>query len=111
MFEVANGPMSADADDILEAKGIMVFPDILVNAGGVTVSYFEWVQNRSGLYWSVDEVNRRLKQQMVTAAEAIWQVAQTYQTSMRTAAYIQALTSLGAAMDARGTQADHRSKT
>ncbi|MEA5464245.1 Glu/Leu/Phe/Val family dehydrogenase [Leptothoe sp. PORK10 BA2] len=107
IFEVANGPISADADDILDAKGITVFPDILVNAGGVTVSYFEWVQNRSGLYWTLEEVNQRLKQQMVTAAETIWQIAQTHQTSMRTAAYVQALTSLGAAMDARGTRADY----
>lgn len=107
IFEVANGPISADADDVLDAKGITVFPDILVNAGGVTVSYFEWVQNRSGLYWSIEEVNQRLKQKMVDAAEPIWQIAQTHQTSMRTAAYIHALTSLGAAMDARGTRADY----
>lgn len=110
IFEVANGPISADADDILEAKGITVFPDILVNAGGVTVSYFEWVQNRSGLYWTLDEINQRLQQQMVTAAETIWHIAQKHQTSMRTAAYIHALTSLGAAMDARGTRADYVGK-
>jgi glutamate dehydrogenase (NADP+) len=107
IFEVANGPISADADDILEAKGITVFPDILVNAGGVTVSYFEWVQNRSGLYWSLEEVNQRLKQQMVTATNTIWEISQTRQTSVRTAAYIHALNSLGAAMDARGTRADY----
>ncbi|MBX2864760.1 MAG: Glu/Leu/Phe/Val dehydrogenase [Leptolyngbyaceae cyanobacterium MAG.088] len=107
IFEVANGPISADADDILEAKGITVFPDILVNAGGVTVSYFEWVQNRSGLYWSLEEVNQRLKKQIVTAANTIWQLAKTHQTSARTAAYIHALNSLGAAMDARGTRADY----
>ncbi|MEM7066492.1 MAG: Glu/Leu/Phe/Val dehydrogenase [Cyanobacteria bacterium P01_B01_bin.77] len=107
IFEVANGPINADADDILEAKGITVFPDILVNAGGVTVSYFEWVQNRSGLYWSLDEVNQRLKHQMVAAAEAIWHIAQTHDTAVRTAAYVHALTSLGAAMDARGTRADY----
>ena len=107
IFEVANGPISADADDILDAKGITVFPDILVNAGGVTVSYFEWVQNRSGLYWSTDEVNQRLQQQMVNTAEIIWHLAQTHKTSVRTAAYVHALTSLGAAMDARGTRADY----
>ncbi|WP_031293620.1 Glu/Leu/Phe/Val family dehydrogenase [Leptolyngbya sp. Heron Island J] len=107
IFEVANGPISADADDILEAKGITVFPDILVNAGGVTVSYFEWVQNRSGLYWSLEEVNQRLKQQMVAAANTIWTIAQTQNTSVRTAAYVHALNSLGAAMDARGTRADY----
>ncbi|EKU99559.1 glutamate dehydrogenase/leucine dehydrogenase [Leptolyngbya sp. PCC 7375] len=107
IFEVANGPISADADDILEAKGITVFPDILVNAGGVTVSYFEWVQNRSGLYWTLDEVNQRLKKQIVAAADTIWHIAQTHKTSVRTAAYIHALNSLGAAMDARGTRADY----
>ncbi len=107
IFEVANGPISADADDILEAKGITVFPDILVNAGGVTVSYFEWVQNRSGLYWSLEEVNQRLKQQMVTATDTIWHIAQTGHISVRTAAYVHALNSLGAAMDARGTRADY----
>ncbi len=110
IFEVANGPISADADDILDANGITVFPDILVNAGGVTVSYFEWVQNRSGLYWSLEEVNQRLKQQIVTAANTIWQLAQTHQTSVRTAAYIHALRSLGEAMDARGTRADYVEK-
>ncbi|MEM9803889.1 MAG: Glu/Leu/Phe/Val dehydrogenase [Cyanobacteria bacterium P01_D01_bin.56] len=107
IFEVANGPISADADDILEANGITVFPDILVNAGGVTVSYFEWVQNRSGLYWPLDDVNQRLKQQMVSAAETIWQLTHTHKTSVRTAAYIHALNGLGAAMDARGTRADY----
>ncbi|MFM7615615.1 MAG: Glu/Leu/Phe/Val family dehydrogenase, partial [Synechococcales cyanobacterium] len=61
VFEVANGPITSDADLILESKGIKVFPDILVNAGGVTVSYFEWVQNRNGLYWALEEVNQHLK--------------------------------------------------
>ncbi|MEM9809196.1 MAG: Glu/Leu/Phe/Val dehydrogenase [Cyanobacteria bacterium P01_D01_bin.56] len=107
IFEVANGPVNSDADEILAVQGTYVFPDILVNAGGVTVSYFEWVQNRSGLYWTLDTVNQRLKQQMVSAAETIWQLAQTHKTSMRTAAYIHALNGLGAAMDARGTRADY----
>ncbi|MBE9078853.1 Glu/Leu/Phe/Val dehydrogenase [Romeria aff. gracilis LEGE 07310] len=105
IFEVANGPVTADADPILEAKGIYLFPDILVNAGGVTVSYFEWVQNRSGLYWSEKEVNQRLKKQIVTEAEAIWQIAQRQAVSPRTAAYIHALERLGEALDARGTRA------
>ena len=61
IFEVANGPINSDADEILAERGAYVFPDILVNAGGVTVSYFEWVQNRSGWYWTLNEVNQRLE--------------------------------------------------
>jgi glutamate dehydrogenase (NADP+) len=104
IFEVANGPITADADLILDAKGIDVFPDILVNAGGVTVSYFEWVQNRSGLYWSLEEVNTRLKGMMVTEAERIWAIAQDLEISVRTAAYVHALERLGDALNAKGTR-------
>lgn len=104
IFEVANGPISADADDILEAKGIYVFPDILVNAGGVTVSYFEWVQNRSGLYWSEEEVHSRLSRMMVAEAEKIWRVAQELAIPLRTAAYVHALDRLGDALNAKGTR-------
>jgi glutamate dehydrogenase (NADP+) len=104
IFEVANGPTTSEADKILEAKGIYVFPDILVNAGGVTVSYFEWVQNRSGLYWSLQEVNQHLKDRIVTEAEKVWAIAQEFSVSMRTAAYIHALNRLGEAIDAKGTR-------
>lgn len=107
IFEVANGPVTADADLILEAKGIQVFPDILVNAGGVTVSYFEWVQNRSGLYWSLADVNRQLQQRMVAAANQIWRIAQDQDIALRTAAYVHALERLGEALDARGTRSDY----
>jgi glutamate dehydrogenase (NADP+) len=104
IFEVANGPVSFAADAILRAKGIYVFPDILINAGGVTVSYFEWVQNRSGLYWSAAEVNQRLQSKMIGETEAIWAIAQAHDTSMRTAAYIHALQRLGETIDAKGTR-------
>jgi glutamate dehydrogenase (NADP+) len=104
IFEVANGPTTSGADEILEAKGIHVFPDILINAGGVTVSYFEWVQNRSGLYWTINEVNQKLKERMVAEVEKTWSLAQELSVSQRTAAYIHALDRIGEAMDAKGTR-------
>jgi glutamate dehydrogenase (NADP+) len=104
IFEVANGPVTADADLILEEKGIYVFPDILVNAGGVTVSYFEWVQNRSGLYWPLAEIHQRLQTQIVAEAEKIWAIAQEKAVALRTAAYIHALERLSEALNARGTR-------
>jgi len=105
IFEVANGPINFAGDEILNQKGIHVFPDILVNAGGVTVSYFEWVQNRMGFYWTLDEVNSRLKQKMVEESERIWTLSQEKEISLRTAAYVHALNRLGEAVSARGTKA------
>jgi len=104
VFEVANGPINSDADVILNGKGIQVFPDILVNAGGVTVSYFEWVQNRSGLYWDLATVNGHLQTKMVTEALTVWDLSQTLGIDLRTAAYVQALNRLGEALDAKGTR-------
>ncbi len=104
IFEVANGPIAADADPILEQQGTYVFPDILVNAGGVTVSYFEWVQNRSGLYWSLEEVNQSLQKRIVEEAEQIWRLSREIAVPMRTAAYVHALTRLGDAISAKGTR-------
>ena len=104
IFEVANGPISSDADKILAEKGTYVFPDILVNAGGVTVSYFEWVQNRSGWYWTLKEVNQRLSEKMQIEAEQIWKIAHESNIDFRTAAYVQALNRLGEALDAKGTR-------
>jgi glutamate dehydrogenase (NADP+) len=83
---------------------VLVFPDILVNAGGVTVSYFEWVQNRSGFYWSLEEVNRRLEQSMTAETEKIWAIADDLSISMRTAAYVHALQRLNEAIQAKGTR-------
>ncbi len=104
IFEVANGPINSDADNILIEKGVYVFPDILVNAGGVTVSYFEWVQNRNGWYWMLEEVNQRLKAKITTEAEKTWNIAQGLGVDLRTAAYIHGLNRLGEALDAKGTR-------
>ena len=105
IFEVANGPITSTADQILEQRGIYVFPDILINAGGVTVSYFEWVQNRNGMYWTLNEVNQRLQRKMIEETEQVWAIAHNLSVSMRTAAYVHALNRLGKAIDAKGTRA------
>ena len=76
----------------------------MVNAGGVTVSYFEWVQNRSGLYWTLDEINQRLREKMLSETEQIWQISQELSVSMRTAAYVHGLNRLGEAINAKGTR-------
>jgi glutamate dehydrogenase (NADP+) len=104
IFEVANGPITSTGDRILEDKGVYVFPDILVNAGGVIVSYYEWVQNRSGLYWSETEVSDRLKIKIVEEAEQVWSLSQNLAIPLRTAAYVHALERLEAAHSARGTR-------
>jgi glutamate dehydrogenase (NADP+) len=102
VFEVANGPVAPEADDALDDRGIVVVPDVLTNAGGVTVSYFEWVQNRSGLSWSAAEVRRRLEERLVDETRAVVGRAEELGTTVRTAAYAQALERIGAAVDAKG---------
>ena len=72
LAEAANGPVAPDADPILRRNGVVVLPDILCNAGGVIVSYFEWAQNRAAVAWTLDEINERLRRQILAAADAVW---------------------------------------
>jgi glutamate dehydrogenase (NAD(P)+) len=102
IVEGANGPTSSDADDILRDKGIMVVPDILANAGGVTVSYFEWVQNRLGYYWDIDDVNRRHDRMMREAFDNVYETAQEYKTTLRLGAYIFAIDKVARTLKIRG---------
>ena len=104
IVEVANGPITNDAADVLHKNDILVVPDVLANAGGVTVSYFEWTQNRTGYYWTLEEVHERLQKMMCKAFHAVWECKKEYKVPMRTAAYTQALNRLGAAFAAQGTR-------
>ncbi|MBO9588404.1 Glu/Leu/Phe/Val dehydrogenase [Devosia sp.] len=104
VLELANGPVTPDGDKILNEKGVIVLPDILANAGGVTVSYFEWVQNRQGYYWDLEEIHARLLKIVEREGRAIWDIAQSRKVSVRSAAYIHALGRLANAIEAHGTQ-------
>jgi len=102
IVEGANGPTESEADSILFDKGIVVVPDVLANGGGVTVSYFEWVQNRYGHYWTEDEVNAKHDASMTQAFENVWFNSKQYNTSMRIGAYITALKKLDKAVRYKG---------
>ena len=102
VIEGANGPTTPEADDILHDRNVLVVPDVIANAGGVTVSYFEWVQDFSSFFWTEDEINARLVRIMKEAFAAVWQVAQDNQVSLRTATFIVACKRILQARELRG---------
>jgi glutamate dehydrogenase (NAD(P)+) len=105
LCEGANGPTTSVADSILREKKIFVIPDILANAGGVTVSYFEWVQDRQGFFWNEDMVNARLEEIMVNSFADVVKYAENHKVHNRTAAYMVALDRVAFAIKLRGIYA------
>ncbi len=105
LCEGANGPTTAGADSILDEKGIFVIPDILANAGGVTVSYFEWVQDRMGYFWDEDTVNERLARILTKSFQDVLSLSQRHQVNLRTAAYMLSIERVAAVHRLRGMYA------
>jgi glutamate dehydrogenase (NAD(P)+) len=103
--EGANGPTTAGADSILDEKGVFVIPDILANAGGVTVSYFEWVQDRGGYFWTEETVNDRLNDIMCKSFDAVYQLSRQHKVNMRTAAYMVSISRVATVHRLRGIYA------
>ena len=102
IIELANGPVTPEADEILDKKGVIDIPGILANAGGVTVSYFEWVQNLSGYYWGKEEVLEKLKKIMIKAFGEVWKKHKELKTTFRMAAYALAVDRVVKALKIRG---------
>jgi glutamate dehydrogenase (NAD(P)+) len=105
LTEGANGPTTPDAHRLLHDRGVFVIPDILANSGGVTTSYFEWVQDRYGYFWEEDEVNTRLEKKMVEAFDDVLENSIKYKVDMRTAAYIVAISRVATVTKMRGMYA------
>jgi glutamate dehydrogenase (NAD(P)+) len=102
MLEGANGPALAGADDILAERGVLVVPDVICNAGGVTVSSFEWVQDFSSFFWTEDEINLRLDKIMIGALKKIWDTADRHKITLRTATFAVACERILTAREERG---------
>jgi glutamate dehydrogenase (NAD(P)+) len=102
VIEGANGPTTPEADDILQDRGVLILPDVIANAGGVTVSYFEWVQDFSSFFWTEEEINARLVRIMKEAFNAVWEVSQKHKVSLRTGTFIVACTRILHARELRG---------
>ena len=102
MAEGANGPTSLEGDRILRERGIPVLPDILTNAGGVTVSYFEWVQDIGRLFWNRDEIRAKLAEKLNDAFDRVWEIAHERSIPLRTAALVTGIREVSAALEARG---------
>jgi glutamate dehydrogenase (NAD(P)+) len=102
VVEGANGPTTPDGEAVLAERGIPVVPDVIANAGGVTVSYFEWVQDFSSFFWTEDEINVRLDKILVGAFKGIWETSEQHRISLRTAAFTVACTRVLQAREERG---------
>jgi glutamate dehydrogenase (NAD(P)+) len=102
IVEGANGPTTLEADAILGERGIQVVPDILANAGGVTVSYFEWVQDLGRLFWDRDEIRNRLADKMTDAFDRVWSVSVEKKITLRQSAMVAAIREVAGALEARG---------